>query len=114
MGNRISLKTAMGTDELAGHLAGLIDGLKNGRIMIEQGTDFIVLYVSDKVDFRLETSVKPDKAKLKLSLAWPLELGDARKSALCISDGNTHAAPHGEAAASPDQSPEGSPGGQGR
>jgi amphi-Trp domain-containing protein len=101
MGNKITLKTAMGTTELVEHLTGLIDGLKHGRIMIEQGTDFIVLYVSDKVDFRLETRVKSDKAKLKMSLAWPLELAEGEPSTLCISDGLSSAGASRDAAPSP-------------
>lgn len=89
MGNKISLHGTMSVEELIGHLTGLTDGLKTGRVLIERGTDFIVLFVSDKVDIKMETKVKPDKAKLSLTLSWPLISSECAEHSLRISDGTT-------------------------
>lgn len=89
MGNKISVSGTMSIEELIGHLTGLTDGLRAGRVLIEKGTDFIVLFVSDKVDIKMETKVKSDKAKLSLTLSWPLVMPESAEHLLRISDGTS-------------------------
>ena len=96
MGNKISLNGAMTVEDLIAHLTGLTEGLKAGRILVERGSDFIVLFVADKVDFKMETKVKQDKAKLSLTLSWPLVSSECTENALRISDGTTLREPHPE------------------
>jgi len=95
MGNKISLNGVMTIEELIGHLTGLTEGLKTGRVLIEKGTDFIVLFVSDKVAIKMEAKVKPDKAKLSLTLSWPLTITECVEHSLRISDGGKPGPHHG-------------------
>lgn len=89
MSNKISQSGAMTTDELVDLLGGLTDGLRAGRVLIERGTDFIVLFTSDKVAFKMETKVTDEKAKLSLTLSWPNILPACEEHSLRISDGIT-------------------------
>ncbi len=77
----ISLKGEMDTKRAISYLEDIIKGLKEGTICIQQGTDLVTLKPSSTVDMELEASLKEDKEKISLKLAWkqPTEIEEPDK-----------------------------------
>ena len=87
MDNKIAVREEMSLDGLVAHLQGLIDGFKAGKVLVENGSDFIVLIPCNPVDVKFEIKINDEKAKCSMELSWPLHEVKKSEQALRISDG---------------------------
>jgi len=66
----IHFEKEMRTSEVITYLEALISSLKEGKIVIEQGGQFVSLKPSGMIDFEMEARQKSDKEKLSLEFSW--------------------------------------------
>lgn len=70
MKDKLEMKTQMKSADVAKYLIGLADGFKAGRIVVEQGTDSLVLLPAVLAEVEVEARVKKDKARFTLEVSW--------------------------------------------
>ena len=68
--SKISLKQMMEIKEAANYLQDLAKSIKKGKVVVQQGEDFVDLKMSDTVTVKIEARIKKDKSKFKLDLYW--------------------------------------------
>ncbi len=66
----IHFEKEMKTAEVISYLEALISSLKDGKIVIEQGEQFVSLTPTSMIDFEMEARQKSDKEKLSLGFSW--------------------------------------------
>jgi len=66
----IHFEKKMGSTEAVSYLEALISSLKDGKIVIEQGSQFVSLTPSGMIDFEMEAIQKNEKEKLSLEFSW--------------------------------------------
>ncbi len=69
----IELKGTMDIGRVISHLEEIVNGLKEGTICIQQGTDIVSLKPNSNIEIELEASLKSDKEKLSIELSWRQE-----------------------------------------
>lgn len=68
--NKVELKQNQKIQEVVAYLEGLLNGFKNGKIVIEQGDSFVCLEPADQVAVEVSAKKKKDKEKFSLELSW--------------------------------------------
>jgi amphi-Trp domain-containing protein len=68
--NKISLKQMMSTKDAVAYLKELIKSFNDGKVVVQQGEDYVDLKTSEMVDIKVEAKVKKDKSKFSLELSW--------------------------------------------
>lgn len=69
----VSLKGEMELGNVIDHLEKIMNGLTQGTICIQQGSDLVTLKPTSHIDIELEASLKGNKEKLTLELSWKQE-----------------------------------------
>lgn len=69
----VSLKSEMELGKVIGHLEGIINGLVQGTICIQQGTDLVTLKPTSHIELELEATLKGNKEKVTIELSWKQE-----------------------------------------
>lgn len=74
--NKIQNKDTMQLKEVATYLEELTKGFKQGKIVVQQGEEFISLLPPESVQVEVEAKQKEGKEKFSLELSWvPAESG---------------------------------------
>jgi len=68
--NKIALKQMLGTKEAVTYLEDLVKSFQAGKIVVQQGDDYVDLQTPEMVDLKVEAKVKKDKSKFSLELSW--------------------------------------------
>lgn len=69
----VNLKGELELGKVTSHLEEIINGLTEGTLCIQQGTDLVTLKPTAYVDMDLEASAKGNKEKLTIELSWKQE-----------------------------------------
>jgi len=93
----IHFEKEMKTAEVISYLEALIKSLKEGKLVIEQGEQFVSLTPSEMIDFEMEARQKSDKEKLSLEFSWCGRSIEAEPEALKISSEEPESAASEEA-----------------
>lgn len=102
--NSVELEKKMSTVELVSFLEGVTASLKEGKIVIQQGDQFVVLKPEDLITVEIEAGQKNDKGKLSIDLKWLQQAGLPPEADITV--GSTEPEPVPEPAPEPDQKPE--------
>ena len=68
--NSVVLEKKMAVSEVVSFLESVIASLKEGKIVLQQGTQLVVLTPNEFIDLEVEASQKKDKGKLSIDLKW--------------------------------------------
>ncbi len=68
--NKVELKQIQTSSEVITYLEGLLKGFKAGKIVIQQGDDFVSLVPAEQVEVEVEAKKKKNKEKFSLELSW--------------------------------------------
>lgn len=68
--NSVALEKKMSAAEVVSFLESIIASLKEGKIVIQQGTQFVVLQPKDLITVEVEASQKMEKGKLSIDIKW--------------------------------------------
>lgn len=60
----------MSISQVISYLEGLVAGLKEGKICVRQGEQFVTLSPDQRADVEIKASTKKGKEKLEIELAW--------------------------------------------
>jgi amphi-Trp domain-containing protein len=82
---KVSLKQSMDRNEAVGLLEDLVTSLKAGKIVVEQGKEFVSMNPTDKVDVVVEAKQKKQKGELTITLSWRIAEDEKEKVPLKIS-----------------------------
>jgi amphi-Trp domain-containing protein len=82
---KVSFRQAMESQDAVKLLGGLVESLKAGKIVVEQGEEFISMDPAGKVDVEIEAKQKKDKGELSIELSWKLAEAEEAKDPLKIS-----------------------------
>ncbi|OQX19137.1 MAG: hypothetical protein BWK80_37290 [Desulfobacteraceae bacterium IS3] len=66
----ISFEKTMKNSELISYLEAIVKSLKEGKIVIEQGGQFVSLTPGEMITVEMETKQKKDKERLALEFSW--------------------------------------------
>ncbi|SOB60176.1 conserved protein of unknown function [Pseudodesulfovibrio profundus] len=72
---KISMKKEMACEDVIKHLETLLSELKDGRIVVKNEEETLILAPAETVSMEIEAKVKKDKRKFALKLKWK-EAGD--------------------------------------
>lgn len=67
---KIEIKQQMSLEELIIYLEDMAESLKQGRLVIEQGEEYVTLEPERAVDVKVKAKHKEDKIKVKLEFSW--------------------------------------------
>ncbi len=81
----ISMEGTMETQEVIHYLEGLIEGFREGRIVVEQGERYLTLNPPKTLGVEIEARRKKDKEKLSLELSWHKTAEESEGKTLKIS-----------------------------
>jgi amphi-Trp domain-containing protein len=81
----IHFEKEMKTAEVISYLEALIKSLKEGKVVIEQGGQFVSLTPGEIIDFEMEARQKSDKERLSLEFNWCGKSIETEPEALKIS-----------------------------
>lgn len=82
---KVSFRQAMESQDAVKILEDLVKSLKAGKIVVEQGEEFISMDPAGKVDVEIEAKQKKDKGELSIELSWKLAQAEEAKDPLKIS-----------------------------
>ncbi|MFP4167769.1 MAG: amphi-Trp domain-containing protein [Desulfonatronovibrionaceae bacterium] len=68
--NKIQNKSSMDLKEVITYLEELTKGFKQGKIVVQQGEEFLSLLPPESVQVEVEAKQKEDKEKFSLELSW--------------------------------------------
>lgn len=68
--NKVTLKQMMETKAAVTLLEDLLKSLKDGKVVVQQGEDYVDLQTPEMIDVKVEAKLKKDKAKFNLALSW--------------------------------------------
>ncbi|MGD9157411.1 MAG: amphi-Trp domain-containing protein [Desulfobacteraceae bacterium] len=68
--NSVAMEKKMSASEVVSFLESIIASLKEGKIVIQQGTQFVVLQPEDLITVEVEASQKMEKGKLSIDIKW--------------------------------------------
>ena len=68
--NSVAMEKKMSAAEVVSFLESIISSLKEGKIVIQQGTQFVVLQPKDLITVEVEASQKMEKGKLSIGIKW--------------------------------------------
>jgi amphi-Trp domain-containing protein len=68
--NSVALEKKMSATEVASFLENVIASLKEGKIVLQQGVQVVVLKPGDFITVEVEASQKMEKGKLSIDLKW--------------------------------------------
>ncbi|MFO7816574.1 MAG: amphi-Trp domain-containing protein [Thermodesulfobacteriota bacterium] len=78
--NKIQNKAAMTLNEAISYLEELSKGFKQGKIVVQQGEEFITLLPPENVQVEVEAKQKHSKEKFSLELSWvPMGTADSEE-----------------------------------
>lgn len=66
----VNVKGSMPPKMVLTILEDLLDSFRKGKVVIQNGTDFVTLRPSDQISLELEAGQKKDKEKIVLELSW--------------------------------------------
>jgi len=92
----IHFEKKMDCTEAVSYLEALISSLKDGKIVIEQGSQFVSLIPAGMIDFEMEARQKNDKEKLSLVFSWCRKSVETEPEVLKISSGEPAFADSGQ------------------
>lgn len=67
------LKGVMSIDQVVTYLENLVNSLKEGKICVRQGEQFVTLCPDQMVDVEVKATAKKGKEKIALELSWRRE-----------------------------------------
>ncbi|MFP4070691.1 MAG: amphi-Trp domain-containing protein [Desulfovibrionales bacterium] len=67
---KIEIKQQMSLEELVIYLEDMTESLKQGRLVIEQGEEYVTLEPERAVDVKVKAKHKEDKVKVKVEFSW--------------------------------------------
>ncbi len=70
MKNEIAIKGTMNSDNLADILQDLANSIRDKKVCIERGSEFVTLNPSVNIEVEIEARKKKDKEKLSIELSW--------------------------------------------
>jgi amphi-Trp domain-containing protein len=82
---KVSLRQDMERQDAVDLLADVVKSLKAGKIVVEQGEEFLSMCPSDKVNVEIEAKQKKDKGGFAISLTWRTAEEAEEKAPLKIS-----------------------------
>lgn len=68
--NKVELKQIQTSSEVVTYLEGLLKGFKAGKIVIQQGDNFVSLVPAEQVEVEVEAKKKKNKEKFSIELSW--------------------------------------------
>jgi len=68
--NKISLKQILEIKDAIKYLEDLIKSFKAGKVVVQQGDDYVDLLAPEMVDIKVTARTKKDKSKFSLELSW--------------------------------------------
>lgn len=69
----IKLETSLPLEQAVDYLAALVSSLRQGRVVVEKGQDYLELTPAALVEVEIEAARKKDKEKFVLELTWRQE-----------------------------------------
>jgi amphi-Trp domain-containing protein len=66
----VNLKAVVDLNQAVAHAQDLVDSIKKGNILVEQGTEVMTLTPPDQVKLKVKAVRKGSKEKLKLEISW--------------------------------------------
>ena len=78
--NKISLKQMMETKDAVAYLEDLIKSFNVGKVVVQQGEDYVDLMTPEMVDIKVEAKIKKNKSKFSLELSWRTLSADATET----------------------------------
>ena len=80
--SKISLKQIMETKDAVAYLEDLIKSFNAGKVVVQQGENYVDLQTPEMVDIKVEAKIKKDKSKFSLELSWrtlPADVAETMK-----------------------------------
>ncbi|MBU0481307.1 MAG: amphi-Trp domain-containing protein [Proteobacteria bacterium] len=68
--NKVSLKQLMEIKEAVKYLEDLIKSINDGKIVVQQGDDYVDLQTPKTINVKVEAKSKKDKSKFSIELSW--------------------------------------------
>jgi len=68
--NKVSFRQSMETADAVKMLQDLVNSVKAGKIVVEQGDAFVSMDPAEKVDVEIEAKQKKGKGELSIELSW--------------------------------------------
>ena len=68
--NSVAMEKKMSVTEVVSFLESIIASLKEGKIVIQQGSQFVVLQPKDSITVGVEANQKMEKGKLSIDIKW--------------------------------------------
>lgn len=70
MKNEIEVKGMMNSDNLADVLQDLANSVREKKVCLERGNEFVTLCPNANIEVEIEAKKKKDKEKLSIELSW--------------------------------------------
>jgi amphi-Trp domain-containing protein len=68
--NKVEAKGTVEFDRAIGYVEDILEGMKNGRIVVRQGDRTVTFHSVDNVEMEIEAKEKDGKQKLCLEMIW--------------------------------------------
>lgn len=70
MSNKIKVKMEGKLDQIVNYLDDIVNSLKQGKVVVQQGEEFVSLEPAENVFFEVEAKQKKGKEKISFELEW--------------------------------------------
>jgi amphi-Trp domain-containing protein len=92
----VKLKGVMDCNQVIAYMEDLLAGLKNGKICVQQGEQFVTLCPEQMIEMEVQATVKKGKEKFEMELTWRREEAPSEMTDMRISSTESEV-PHDEA-----------------
>lgn len=81
----VSMKGVMSLDQVINYLEALVTSIKNGKLVVQHGNEYVALSPSGELFVEVEAEEKKGKEKFNLELSWRKEIKVTKDTELKIS-----------------------------
>lgn len=83
--NKVDAKGTVGLDKAIGYLEDILEGMKNGRIVVRQGDRIVTFQPVNDVEMEIEAKEKDGRQKFSMEMTWSEHARARELSGLSIS-----------------------------